>query len=393
MHAHDANDLIHATGHGRPARPASAGVTPIFQVEVARHPDELTADVQRLLERAGARNAEFGLDWYRNLVDTVYGAHDGVRFYVLRKGRHPVAVLPVRFEGGRFGQRVASLSNFYTTLYEPALESGLSAHELHLLLAQLARDAGRVASLTLAPMDTASDAYATLMGALRMVGWHAFEYFTFGNWYLPVQCGWSDYLKTRSGVLRSTLKRMDKKFGHAGGRLEIVSGGPELEQAIAAYRSVYDASWKQPEPFPDFMPGLIRSCADNGSLRLGLAWIDGKPVAAQLWIVADGRAAIYKLAYHEDYKAYSPGSLLTAMLMASALDSDQVREVDYLCGDDAYKSQWMSHRRERGGIVAYNPRTLAGLAGLSRQVLGQWARSLKRRLRATPAPVPAAEPA
>jgi len=40
-----------------------------------------------------------------------------------------------------------------------------------------------------------------------------------------------------------------------------------------------------------------------------------------------------------------------------------VHEIDYLTGDDTYKKDWMSHRRERWGIIAFNPRTPRGLLG------------------------------
>jgi CelD/BcsL family acetyltransferase involved in cellulose biosynthesis len=117
-------------------------------------------------------------------------------------------------------------------------------------------------------------------------------------------------------------------------------------------------------------------CAERGWLRLGIAYYDDVPVAAQLWIVSHGRAVIYKLAHDEDVARLSVGTVLTAFLMAHVLDVDQVREVDYLIGDDVYKKDWMSHRRERWGIVAYNPRSPAGLAGLGIQVLGNLRRAL-----------------
>ena len=41
-------------------------------------------------------------------------------------------------------------------------------------------------------------------------------------------------------------------------------------------------------------------------------------------------------------------------------DVDRVSEVDYLTGDDPYKKDWMSDRRERWGIVAFNVRTVRG---------------------------------
>ena len=40
--------------------------------------------------------------------------------------------------------------------------------------------------------------------------------------------------------------------------------------------------------------------------------------------------------------------------------------VDFLKGDDAYKQDRMSHRRERWGLLAMNPRTARGLLGIAR---------------------------
>jgi hypothetical protein len=68
--------------------------------------------------------------------------------------------------------------------------------------------------------------------------------------------------------------------------------------------------------------------------------------------------------------------------MEQAIDVERVREIDYLIGDDAYKSAWMSQRRERFGLVAYDLGTWRGVLGLARQLVGQaW-----RHLRPHPAP-------
>ncbi len=120
--------------------------------------------------------------------------------------------------------------------------------------------------------------------------------------------------------------------------------------------------------------------ARNDWLRLGVASIGDVPVAAQIWMVCHGKASIYKLAYDKDYSGLSPGTVLTAHLMRYVIEADGVREVDYLIGDDPYKKAWMNGRRERWGIVAYNPRVIAGVAGLVREGSG---RVVKRVLAAT----------
>lgn len=352
-------------------------------VEAYAHVRELPAEALALLSQAEQRHIEFGADWYANLIDHVYAhqqqTHE-VRFYVLRRRNRVLAVLPAVAQTGSLGREISALSNFYTALYAPALDADIEAEDLLPLVRALRHSSGRAAVYRFSPMDPDSREFRLLKRTLSQAGLSTHSYFTFGNWYEPVQKHWADYLKDRSGQVRSTIKRNAKKFLAEGGRLEIVEGGERLEVGLAAYQTVYAQSWKVPEPFPEFVPALIRLCARRGWLRLGVAWLVDKPVAAQIWIVANGRADIYKLAYDEAYKALAPGTLLTAQLMERALDVDQVREVDYLIGDDPYKAAWMSQRRERFGLIAYDPMTLRGLAGLARQLIGDgW-----RRLRSKP---------
>lgn len=225
-------------------------------------------------------------------------------------------------------------------------------------------------------MDPESATFGGLLSGLKKVGWVPFKFFCFGNWYLKVDRDWDAYLKSRSGMLRTTLRRSKAKLIRNGGRLEMISAQDDIEKALAAYLTVYAHSGKRLEPFPEFIPGLVRLAAKKGWLRMGIAWLGNWPIAAQIWLVANGKADIYKLAYDSRDKVYSPGSLLTAMLMQHVFEQDRVSEVDYLIGDDPYKKQWMSHRRERWGIVAYNPRTLAGALGLMREVLGRLTKRL-----------------
>lgn len=349
-------------------------------VQSFSHPDVLPADVKSFMLKAEKRNMSFGLAWYQNLVDTVF-MDSVLRFYVLRNGDQILAVMPLKVEQSASATRLSSLSNFYTSLYEPILDPGLKSSELVPILSKIDTEFPRAASLTLSPMAPDGHAYQTLLGAIRLQGWIGFEYFAFGNWYQQVQERWEAYLTRRDSTLQNTLRRMSKKFGSNGGTLEIITQTKDTNRGIEAYQQVYAASWKQQEAFPAFTPGLLHTYAAKGFLRLGLAWLDGKPVAAQLWIVSHGRAEIYKLAYHPDYKSYSPGTLLTAKLFEHVMDVDKVGEIDYLIGDDQYKRSWMSNRRERWGIIAYNPLTLMGFAGAAREAMGRLLKVMHSRRR------------
>lgn len=356
-------------------------------VERFAHPRELPEDVLALMRRRERDYVEFGADWFGLLTDTVFRDKAQAAFYVLRRQSRVLAVLPVGWQLDADGRReLGALANYYTTLYAPVLEDDLTPEDLLPLVMALRRDHG-APSYRFWPMDPNSREFGLLRRALRLGGLKPREYFAFGNWHLQVDGDWAAYLKGRSAQLRSTIKRMTKRLAaETDGRLEIIRDEADVERGIAAYEAVYSASWKVPEPYVDFVPGLIRLCARRGWLRLGIAWVGDKPIAAQLWIVHAGRAHIYKVAYDEAFKAITPGTLVTALLLEEVIERDRVSEVDYLVGDDAYKKTWMSHRRERFGLVAYDPATARGLLGLIRQALGTaWRRLRTLRRAAVPA--------
>lgn len=275
---------------------------------------------------------------------------------------------------------VRGLSNYYSSLFGPVGEVTASAAWLSLGQALRRHSSGAV--IDLQPLDAEAPWVAFMAEALCAAGYRVDRYFCFGNWYLPVaHACFSDYLRERPSPLRHSIERGRRRLQRAGHVLRIqADAGPGLEGEIAAFESVYQRSWKAPEPRPTFMPGLIRMAAAQGWLRLGVLRVQGEPVAAQAWLVHGGKANIYKLAYVGGFERFSPGSVLTAALMAHVMDVDGVREVDYLTGDDAYKKDWMSHRRERIGLIAFHPTRLPGLLAAARHFGGK----ALRRLRSLP---------
>lgn len=337
---------------------------------------DLPAEIREALNSAESADIEQGLAWLQNLGKSVFADDPEVGLYGLYRGHELLALLPLQVN--RDERKITVFGNFYTSLYQPYIAPTLAIEELSFLFQTVFEEHPKISTVMLSPIDVNWAGYELLRLALQRSGLVAFKYFCFGNWFLPVSVGWKTYLAGRPGQTRSTIKRKTKEFEGAGGILQFSWEKTDIEFAINAFSSVYASSWKVPEPFPDFIPGLIRTLAGNRSLRLGVASLNGIPIAAQLWIVANRKASIFKLAYHEDYKKYSAGTLLTAKLMEYVIDIDGVEEVDYLIGDDPYKAAWMSARRERWGIVAYNPKTVRGLMALGYEILGRTVKRLKR---------------
>lgn len=344
---------------------------------------ELPAPFLGLFDEAGLQSIFLALPWFQNFARTAMAPEDRVRVYAAAGAQGaPAGMLLMRNLAGSFPfRKLESLANYYTCFYAPHLTSpdSRSRETLRTITQTIAEEKPRWDSVELKPLDNQSREFSELVEAFKSSGFVVQTFFSFGNWYLRVDGrSFAEYSQSLPSVLKNTLSRKRKKLEKTGrAKIEIVTGGQGLDAAIDAYMKVYLSSWKQPEPYPDFVPGLIRMCAQMGALRLGLIYVDGEPAAAQLWIVHHGNALIYKLAYDERFADLSVGTILSATLFEHALDVDKVTEVDYLSGDDAYKKDWMSQRRERWGILALNPRTPRGLLAIARHVGG---RAVKRAL-------------
>ena len=275
----------------------------------------------------------------------------------------------------------AAVSNYYTSLYSAIVGAPKNCSAAaQAIVRQIVVGPSRCAVVDLAPLDDSSSQTQALRSAFREAGWYVKSYFCFGNWFLPTAgLSFAEYMAQRPSQLRNTWARKKRKFHTAGGRLEIIDGrNGTTGAALDALNAVYAKSWKRPEPFPGFVPGWAQVCARNGWLRMGIAWMENRPIAAQFWFTVHQKAYIFKLAYDESQASWSAGTLLTAHLIEHSIEQDRVDEIDYLTGDDEYKKTWMSSRRVRIGLRACNPCTVRGLAIASYELLGSVRRHLSR---------------
>lgn len=302
--------------------------------------------------------------WYRNFVDTVIKTDSGnYGFLMAESNGEDQIVFPFMFSILKNGCRqLKSLTNYYSPIYQLVHDKSvdLAGVELSNFFNELKSGPFPWDVMELRPLDQEVASFLSLQ--LKKTKIPHVSFFCFGNWYLDVNGrSFDEYFAGLSSKVKNTVNRKIKKFEKLqGANVVIVTEKQDLDATISAYEKVYASSWKQDEPYPDFIPGLIKTAEETGSLRMGIAYLNNVPIAAQLWIVADNTAYIFKLAYDENYKQYAAGTILTAKLMKYVIDCDKVEVVDYLCGDDLYKKDWMSHRRERWGILVFNTSTVRG---------------------------------
>jgi Acetyltransferase (GNAT) domain len=249
------------------------------------------------------------------------------------------------------GARV-SLANWYSFAFRPqfsgSTDPAAQAMALTDLFGTLRQSA---AQLDLFPVPEVDGSSAMLRNALLAAGWWVTaQPEGHSHWLDLAGLSHDQWWADRPGALRSTVARKGKK-----GIVDICIVAHCDPEIWAAYERIYAASWKPGEGNPALLRAFAGDEGQAGRIRLGLASIDGVPVAAQFWTVENGCAFIHKLAHVEDSVKASPGTLLTAALFRHVIDIDGVRRVDFGTGNDPYKRDWMNRHNRLWRIRAFNP--------------------------------------
>ena len=332
---------------------------------------------------AAARDSFFALPaWYHLMARCGVPRGTEIRAYTDEHTTSATALL-LQAGVGDTERALASLANAHSLehgiLYTPEgdVSAGLAA-----ILPEILAERPQWDCLRLTELDPRDPSYAALVRGLREAGLLVECSLGSATWYEDTAAlSFADYLAARPSELRNTWRRKHRKLERSRRLTKLFcKSGDDLDKAIADYQTIYAASWKPAEYFPNFVPALIRLAGETGALRLGVYYVDGVAAAAQFWILWKGRAVICKLAHDKRFDDLSLGTLLTMEMFERVLAEDRPYEINLGRGDDPYKRSWLPKRRERWGIIAANPRTLRGLRlGLKRQ-----AATIYHRLRGEP---------
>lgn len=293
-----------------------------------------------LLGRSPASAPFDRLEWFELLARHCLPA-EACRIAVARDG-DALAALPFCLTA----DGAAPLGTWYSFFVRPVSNDPARAPAL---LAALARSLALAGAARLSPMPE-TEAIA-LAAAFREAGWIGVAEPCDTNHILELWGrSFADYWAARPGALRETVRRKSAR-GKVSLRIESTFNPADW----AAYEAIYAKSWKPSEGSPAFLRAFAEAESTAGTLRMGIAEIDGEPVAAQFWTVEGGTAWIHKLAHDEAHRAHSPGTLLTHALLAHVIDEDRVQTVDFGTGNDAYKRDWMEAQRPRYALQFYRP--------------------------------------
>ena len=251
-------------------------------------------------------------EWYYRFERHVSSTDDHrcVGYARSTDGKDEILLPTLSTRRSRLFSQLESLDNYYSVDYRPICSTFAAQALIEPLLRQLLeyKNPDLVWLRALDPLATET---CNIIHALKSLRWHPYISAQQINWTHDLKGNFENYIASRSGRLRNTLRRKTAKLmAISGMRLTVHHGAEDLEEAVNAYNQVYAMSWKMPEPYPEFVPELIRAVAGRGQLRLGILRLNAVPVAAHFWIVKRKTAFIYKLAHDKAFDSYSPGTVL-----------------------------------------------------------------------------------
>lgn len=304
--------------------------------------DQLPESANALFAQAKRDSLFLSRPWFENLAAALNG-DETMALACVVAGDRVMAILPLLKGAGAIGY---ALKHRYTPLYSLLLAD----EDQPQVLACLVEGLGQwpLAGLLLEPVADNDRHLAGLQAGMEAAGFGCERLFRFYNWYLRVQGqSYAEYMAARPAQLRNTIARKKRKLEREHGYEIRLFTGDAVTAKMPDYYAAYTASWKANEQYAGFVDDMVARFSNAGWSRLAVLYIKGQPVAAQLWFVGHGKASIFRLSYDKAWKPYSPGSILTSFLMEYVIDTDKVEEIDFLTGNDTYKQDWMSDRRER----------------------------------------------
>lgn len=378
-----------------------------FVVKIYNSFEELPAGYHRLFHCMAEANFSGSLPWYCTFARTAMEEGAVLRLYGVESfdaepaargllvAQSPAARRGSVLRNRHIGQRTLSgLTGYQTHLFGPLVrEDDPNFYEILRCLAQRVRgERPTWEMIDFAALDRDSRTFHALVRALGSVGLVVRTYQHFGNVF-EVTDGqdYTAYIASRPPWARRQLMRYERKerqLKKSGAyRANFITDEEGLDQALQDFAAVFEASWKEPDYHPDFLPTCIRAAAKAGALRLLVIYLGNEPVATQLVFLAKQRATFYRTAYHPDHARNSVGAIVKLRMIQHLLDQDHAKELDLGRDREVYKKNFALKERFRCGILAFNCTTIGGLCGLTEQMVfelrdwsGRASRSLLARL-------------
>lgn len=168
---------------------------------------------------------------------------------------------------------------------------------------------------------------------------------------LQLPATYHEYLQRLSGKLRHELRRKERRLREGFPDARLVDATPatltaDLGRFMELHRSSAGSKGRFMVPGMElFFRRLGDAMLPDGTFRLAFLEADGQKLAGAIGFRFRDRFLLYNSAYDHAHSAMSPGMVLVAELIRSAID-EGCRAFDFLKGDLPYKYRFGARPRQ-----------------------------------------------
>jgi CelD/BcsL family acetyltransferase involved in cellulose biosynthesis len=189
--------------------------------------------------------------------------------------------------------------------------------------------------------------------------------------YVDVAGSFDAYAASLARKQRKEIGRLRRRLEAEGEvSVQFEDGTERLDELLAEGLAIEGSGWKSElgtailssAETRRFYTDVARWAAARGWLRLAFLRLDGRPLAFDLCIEAEGAAYVLKGGFDQEYRRFGPGVLLTYESLARAFESD-LATYEFLGGTAAYKLAWTDRTRDRARLQVFS-RSPLGVAQL-----------------------------
>jgi len=238
-------------------------------------------------------------------------------------------------------------SEYLGILAEPDMEAEV-ARALAAWLVEASIAADRWGLVELTAVDEQDQSTALFVEELRRRGLMVHQRFGPRCWRIELPTTWQEYARMLSRHRRRQLRHLENRFLKSGRAVCYDASRPAL--LLRAQEILIDLHQRRigslgasgcfsSERFVAFHRDVMYPLLERGQLQLSWVELDGRPVLAEYVLCGGGVAYSYQSGFAPEHGHLSPGHIGNITVIRRAI-ARGMSAVDFLRGDEPYKSQW-----------------------------------------------------
>ena len=305
-------------------------------------------------------------EWYYSYLKCLEPPHNTLMFFLITKGKIPVAILPLHFDrislGGLQLKALTFPSHDHLLLCDFICHRDALTLPLFDILSQYLRNQRKIWDVIQLPhllKDACAVKVIEKYPSARFLLCHE-NYCDF----MDTTGKYASFVSELSRNFKRSLKRARQCLDRLPGvRFASTHNGPELEEHLDAFMNVEASGWKGSlgtgtaiKLHPDlrcFYRQLISTLSASERVSINTLTADGKCIAAQFCLLVDDTAYLLKIGHDEAYNRCAPGKLLLDFFIKRSMEDCAIQNINYVT-DSEWHKDWKPQTHDKFTLYLFN---------------------------------------